>query len=133
MTTLGQKYYQSNNETWALLTFVHRHESLDSLLLLLLDRILVNLILLDCVRDLLLLLLLLAVLIWCHPLKLDLPPAVIHDHPTAWDMMMTLLVVSGANVMHPPVLVMGIGMDRCPVPSGIAPLAAASATDDRPE
>ena len=108
MTALGQKYYQSNNEIWALLTFVHRHESLDSLLLLL-DRILMNLILLDCVRDLLLLL---AVLIWCHPLKLDLPPAVIHDHPTAWDMMMTLLVVSGANVMHPPVLVMGIGMDR---------------------
>jgi hypothetical protein len=45
----------------ALLTFVHRHESLDILLLLLLllDQILMNLIQLDCVCDLLLLLMML--------------------------------------------------------------------------
>jgi hypothetical protein len=96
----------------ALLTFVHRHESLDSLLLLL-DRILMNMILLDCVRDLLLLLIMLLALLLlrCHPLKLDLPPAVIHDHPSAWGTSMFTLVVSGANLMHPPVLVMGIGVD----------------------
>ena len=96
----------------ALLTFVHRHESLDSLLLLL-DRILMNMILLDCIRDLLLLMMmLLALLLRCHPLKLDLSPAVIHDHPSTWGTIMsTLLVVSGANLMHPPVLVMGIGVD----------------------
>jgi hypothetical protein len=70
------------------------------------------------------LMLLLELLLRRHPLKLDLPPAVIHDHPSAWGTSMsTLLVVSGAN-LNPPVLVMGIGVG-CPVPSGIAPLAAA--------
>jgi hypothetical protein len=98
----------------ALLTIVHRDN------LLMLDRILMRLILLDCVRDLLLLLMmLLALLLRGHPLKLDLHPAVVHDHPSAWGTSTsTLLVVSGANLMHPH------------SPSGIAPLAAASTTDD---
>jgi hypothetical protein len=62
------------------------------------------------------------VVLRCHPLKLDLPPAVIHGHPSAWGTSMsTLLVVSGANLIHPPVLVMGIGVG-CP--------AAASTTND---
>jgi hypothetical protein len=93
----------------ALLTIVHRHESLDNLLML--DRIRMRLILLDCVRVLLLLLMmLLALLLRGHPLKLDLHPAVIHDNPSDWGTSITstftLLVITGANLMHPPVMLL---------------------------
>jgi len=69
-----------------------------------------NLILLGCVRYLLLL------------LRLVLMP------PTA----MSTLLASGANGWNTMsvLVIAGIGVDGCPVPSGIAPLAAASTTDD---
>ena len=76
----------------ALLTIVHRHESLDNLLML--DWIRMRLILLDCVRDLLLLLMmLLALLLRGHPLKLDLHPAVVHDHPCTSTLMLLMLLL----------------------------------------
>jgi hypothetical protein len=72
----------------ALLTIVHRDN------LLMLDRILMRLILLDCVRDLLLqMMMLLALLLRGHPLKLDLHPAVVHDHPCTSTLMLLMLLM----------------------------------------